>query len=84
LEITDREKEDYFTFESPVDYLEETPNANKFFGQVFADKKTIDYYQKALGFMITGDTSAQVFFIWYGRGRNGKSVIANMFVSSMR
>lgn len=28
--------------------------------------------------MITGDTFAQVIFIWYGKGRNRKSVIANM------
>ena len=38
LEITDRTKEDYFTFESPVDYVKTTPNAEKFFKQVFTSR----------------------------------------------
>jgi phage/plasmid-associated DNA primase len=31
LEITNRTKEDYFTFESLVSYVKTTPNAEKFF-----------------------------------------------------
>lgn len=81
LEVSDREKFDYFTFEAPVEYLENTPNANKFFKQVFSDDDNREYSQKSLGYMLTGDTSAQVFYIWYGRGRNGKSVTANMLKS---
>lgn len=78
METTDRTKEDYFTFESPVDYVKTTPNAEKFFKQVFADRANRKYVQRSLGYMMTGDTTAQVFFIWYGKGRNGKSVITNL------
>jgi phage/plasmid-associated DNA primase len=78
LEITDRTKEDYFTFESPIDFVKDKPNADKFFNQVHTDRVNREYVRKCLGYMMTGDTSAQVFFIWYGKGRNGKSVIANM------
>lgn len=79
LEILDRKKEDYFTFESPVTFVKETPNADRFFSQVHTDKDYREYVRNALGYMLTGDTSAQVFFIWYGKGRNGKSVQVNLF-----
>jgi hypothetical protein len=78
MEITDRTKEDYFTFESPVWIILRTPNADKFFNQVFTDRASRKYAQRSFGYMMTGDTTAQVFFIWYGKGRNGKSVTANL------
>jgi hypothetical protein len=40
LEITDRTKENYFTFESPVDYVTTTPNAEKFFKEVFTSRSS--------------------------------------------
>jgi putative DNA primase/helicase len=33
----------------------------------------IDFLQKSIGYSLTGDTSEQVLFILYGKGRNGKS-----------
>jgi P4 family phage/plasmid primase-like protien len=83
LEITDREKTDYFTFESNVDYVKETPNADKFFKQVFTSKDVRTYAQKTLGYTLTGDTSAQIFVICIGRGRNGKTVTANLLKEIM-
>jgi P4 family phage/plasmid primase-like protien len=77
-EISDRKKTDYFTFESPVEYLTKTPNADKFFRQVFPDRENYNYVKMSFGYMITGDTSAHVFFVWYGSGRNGKTVVANL------
>ncbi|WP_191559218.1 phage/plasmid primase, P4 family [Metabacillus idriensis] len=33
----------------------------------------IDFLQKAIGYALTGDTSEQVLFVLYGKGKNGKS-----------
>jgi putative DNA primase/helicase len=38
----------------------------------------VDYLQKTLGYSLTGDVSARVFFIWWGTGANGKSIILNL------
>jgi P4 family phage/plasmid primase-like protien len=78
LEITPRTNKDLFTYESPVDYIDQTPNADKFFNQLFSDSDNREYVRKALGYMITAETMAQVFFIWYGFGSNGKSLLAKI------
>lgn len=75
LLITDRTVDDYFTYECPVDYVNETPNANKFFKQIQPDKNNRKLVQKILGYSLTGDTKARKFFIWYGFGSNGKSKV---------
>jgi hypothetical protein len=49
MEITDRTKEDYFTIESPVDYIKTTPDADKFFNQVFTDRASRKYAQRSFG-----------------------------------
>ena len=71
-EITDRTKDDYFSFSCPVRFVTETPNANKFFGQIMPKKDNREFLRKSLGYCISGDTSAQCFYIWYGSGSNGK------------
>ena len=38
------------------------------------DAELVRYFQKVLGYSITGDISEQCFFIFYGFGANGKSV----------
>jgi hypothetical protein len=68
MEITDRTKEDYFTFESPVDYVKTTPNAEKFFKQFFADSANRKDVQRSLGYMMTGDTTVQCFSFGMARG----------------
>lgn len=78
LEITDRTHKDYFTYESPVDYVETTPNADKFFKQLLNNAETIEYVRKVLGYNLTAETFCQVFFVWYGFGSNGKSLIAKL------
>jgi P4 family phage/plasmid primase-like protien len=35
----------------------------------------IDFLQRAIGYMLTGDTSEQCFFFLYGSGANGKSTL---------
>ena len=77
LEVSERTKEDFFDYESPVDFLadSELKNANKFFSQVMVNPENRKFMQKVLGYSITGDTTARKFFIWFGHGANAKSLI---------
>lgn len=38
------------------------------------DQDLVDYFQKIVGYTLTGLTSEHQFFVLYGRGRNGKTV----------
>ena len=78
LEITQRTNKDFFTYESPVDFVDKTPNADKFFEQLFTNQENREYVRRALGYAITAETFAQVFFIWYGFGSNGKSLLSKI------
>lgn len=75
LEVSPRTYEDYFTYESPVEFMEHTPNADKFFSQIQPKKANRELVRKILGYTLTGDTKARKFFIWYGFGSNGKSKV---------
>jgi P4 family phage/plasmid primase-like protien len=78
LEVSDIEKTDYFTFFSDVEYVENTPNADKFFSQIMPNEDEREYLRKVLGYNLTGEIEAQKFFIWYGHGSNGKSELSNL------
>ena len=80
LEVTERTKEDFFDYESDVDYLEKSDlkHAEKFFSQVMKNKEARKFLQKILGYSITGENMARCFFIWFGHGANGKSVIMTL------
>src|ERR1700741_1748295 len=84
LEITDRVKEDYFSFECPVTYVKSTPNADKFFKQVMPKKANRKYLRTVLGYSLTGDMGGRCYFIWYGKGANGKSAIMNVMNKFMK
>ena len=77
-EITDRTRDDFFTFEAPVTYLKKTPNADIYFKGIMINKQNREYLRNVLGYCLTGDTTAQIFFIWYGSGSNGKSKLCNL------
>lgn len=74
----DRTKDDMFTFECNVSITKKTKHAKKFFTDVMPDEEERKYLQKQLGYIITGETDARCFFIWQGKGSNGKSVILNL------
>lgn len=43
---------------------------------IFADDQTlIDYFQRACGYSLTGDTGEHCLFFCYGTGRNGKNTV---------
>jgi putative DNA primase/helicase len=57
------------------DSYAECPRWKQFLKEIFLnDEKLILFIQKAIGYTLTGLTSAQCFFILYGTGANGKSV----------
>jgi putative DNA primase/helicase len=69
----------FFSFESPVSFTDgPTPNADKFFEQIIPDLENREYLRKVLGYTLTGETSARVFFIWYGSGSNGKTFVSRL------
>lgn len=46
--------------------------------RIFADQgPLIDFFQRAVGYSLTGDTSEQCLFVNYGSGANGKSTVLN-------
>lgn len=76
-EVSDRLPTDFFSYESPVEYLKETPNADKFFKQIQPNEENRELVRKVLGYTLTGNMDARKFFIWYGYGSNGKSKLFN-------
>ena len=61
LEISSRTNLDFLTYESPVEFLENTPNADKFFEQLFPNKENREYVRKVMGYNLTAETFCQVF-----------------------
>ena len=56
----------------------------KFLNETFLDDQDlIDYVQKAFGYSLTGVVSEEVLHFCFGRGKNGKSVMANVIVKIM-
>ena len=78
LEISERTITDCFTFECPVEYVENTPHADKFFADLFPDEQTREYARLLLGYMLTGDNKGRCFFVFYGHGSNGKSLLMSL------
>ncbi|MDD2271122.1 MAG: phage/plasmid primase, P4 family [Desulfuromonadaceae bacterium] len=58
----------------------ECPRLMQYLESAFPDNpEMIDYMQKVVGYILTGDTSEKCFFIFYGPGgNNGKSVLINV------
>jgi P4 family phage/plasmid primase-like protien len=77
-EITDRDQNDYFSYECEVEVTKTTEKADEFFKQVMPNKNTMEYLRKVLGYLLTGNMDGRVFFLWYGDGSNGKSVIMKL------
>jgi P4 family phage/plasmid primase-like protien len=78
LKISDRQKEDKFTFECNVTLTKTTKKAEKLFTDYFPDMEIREYVRRCLGYMLTGSTKARCFFVFYGVGKNGKSLIATL------
>ena len=62
LEISNRTNLDFFSYESPVEYVENTPNADKFFKELFEKTENIEYVRKVFGYNLTAETFIQQFY----------------------
>ena len=76
---------DYFTWECPVKPVKKY---SEFFiktiNSIMCDNpERINYLKKVLGYCLTGSTEAQSYFIWYGKGSNGKSLILNLLAAML-
>jgi putative DNA primase/helicase len=82
-----RTPQDLFSFECPVRFLgKEHPcaHANRFFKEVFiGDLALIDYAQQLLGYCLSGSSVAKAFFIFCGKGNNGKTTLMEMMKDMM-
>src|SRR5260370_40650187 len=61
---------------SPVTYdpNAKAPRWKRFVSEVMGEStELITYLQRVVGYCMTGDTSEQAFFVFYGTGANGKS-----------
>ncbi len=76
--LRDHDPEGLITRMTPIEY---DPNATcpSFFGFVDrimdGDMEMISFLQSMLGYMLTGDTSEQGLFVFWGFGSNGKSTL---------
>lgn len=71
---------DYFTWECPVKPVKKF---SEFFLKTIHsimcnNPERISYLKKIMGYSLTGSVEGQSYFIWHGKGSNGKSLILNM------
>ena len=78
LTVSDRERDDYITKESPVSYVLQTPMADNFFNKIMIDETAREYLRGVLGYSLTAETNLRSFYVWFGHGANGKSMIMEL------
>ncbi len=69
---------DRITKLAPVDYDPHArcPRFEQFIAEIFADQADLPTYtQRVVGYAMTGITTEQCFWIWWGSGANGKSTL---------
>lgn len=68
----------------PINYNKdaECPKFKQFLGDIFeGDNEITTLTQETFGYCLTEETSAQKAFMFYGRGSNGKSLLAEILVN---
>ena len=80
-ESIERTKEHYFNFFIDIEYKPniQTTNADNFFRSIMNNNEDkFKYLQKILGSFMCSQTEAQSFYIFWGKGSNGKSVLMKL------
>lgn len=79
-ELLPHDPERRMTLQAAAAYYpdEPAPKWEAFLRQVQPDPEMRAYLQRVAGYCATGLTSEQVFFLWHGKGANGKSVAQNV------
>lgn len=77
---------DYFSYECPVQLTKTRSDFfQSFISSVMCEKEDhIEYLQKILGYALTGETKSRCFFVWWGKGRNGKSVLLKLMEAILK
>jgi putative DNA primase/helicase len=78
--LIDFDPSHHLTQLAPVSFNKNTqcPQFLKFLDEIFAsDAELIAYIQRLCGYVLTGHTKEQGFYICYGSGRNGKSTFTS-------
>jgi len=76
--VREHRREDMITKLAPVifDPQAACPIFERFVDRIFGgDEHLIRFLQKAVGYCLTGDTSEQCLFVFYGIGSNGKTTL---------
>lgn len=80
-ELRDHRRDDRITKASPVrfDPVATCPTFEQFIRDVFLDRdELVSFYQRLLGYTLTGMTTDQGLYLLFGRGENGKSQLLNV------
>jgi putative DNA primase/helicase len=83
-ELQSHRRENLITKLSPVVYdpTATCPRWEKFLNEIFCcNSKLIAYIQKVCGYVLTGSTREQDFYLLYGTGANGKSTFINIMMA---
>ena len=88
LEVRDRTRNDFFSFELKVDFRGIDYDFEKhvlpfFRGITCNSPKLIDYHRRLWGYMMTGSISDRSLHIIWGNGLNGKTSLVNIFKNIM-
>ena len=87
MEFREHRPEDYLTMESGIVYDPDAdcPRWHTFIKEVMCgDPALADFFQRSLGYALTGDTSQECMFILYGAtSRNGKGTAMETFLKIM-
>jgi len=84
-ETRQRSITDYFTWECPVSKISEYSEffLNCIKNIMCNNEQRLKYFQKILGYCLTGRVDSQQYYIYYGKGCNGKSLILNCLQAVM-
>lgn len=72
------------TIQLPIEYDETAgcPRFKQFLEEIFlGDKELISFTQELIGYCLATDNQAQSFFIFYGTGANGKSLLCKIITA---
>ncbi|GGU49175.1 phage/plasmid primase, P4 family [Streptomyces violascens] len=86
-ELRPHDKRDMLTYRLALDYnpQAECPRWEQFLTEIFPrDPEMPGYFQRLIGYGITGDNSEQCFCVCWGKGANGKSVATDTLTAVFR
>lgn len=84
LEFRESDRTDYLTMIAPVRYDPDAtaPRWEEAVSQIFADNpEIVPYWQRVLGYCLTGDMSEHKMWVLYGNGANGKTTLLSTIMA---